>query len=80
MIIFKKIYRRTCFNKKVCKDTNIVPDKNTKYACKSLLLIHSIYNVLEDRKDNAYYPPILVEQCGSRVLLSTILLTKSVFL
>ena len=49
-----KTYRRTCFNKKGCKDTNIVvPDKNIKYECKPLLQIQSIYYVFEDNKDIA---------------------------
>ena len=58
-----KTYRRTCFNKKGCKDISINPDKNIKYECKPLLQIQSIYYVLEDKKHIAYYPQILIEQC-----------------
>ena len=59
-----KVYKRTCFNKKGCGDTHIVPDKKAKYECKPLLQIQSIYYVQEDKKDIVYYPQILVEQCG----------------
>ena len=62
------VYKRTCFNKKGCKDTSIVPDKNTKYECKPLLQIQSIYYVLEDKKDHVQYPQIFMEQCGYEIL------------
>ena len=63
-----KVYKRTCFNKKGCKDTSIVPDKYTKYKCKPLLQIQSIYYVLEDKKDHVHYPQIFIEQCGYEIL------------
>ena len=47
------VYKKTRFNKKGCRDIHIVPNKNTKYECKPLLQIQSIY-----------YPQIRVEQCG----------------
>ena len=59
-----KIYKRTCFNKKGCKDIHIVRNKNTKYECKSILEMQSIYYAQEDKKDTVYYPKIRLEQCG----------------
>ena len=64
-----KIYKRTRFNKKGCKGTSINPGKNTKYECKPLLQIQSIYYASEDKKDIAYYPQILVEQCGYKIFI-----------
>ena len=59
-----KIYKTTCFNKKGCNDDHIVPNKNTKYECKPLLQIQSIYYTQEDKKAIFYYPQIRLEQCG----------------
>ena len=58
------MYRRTCFNKKGCRDTNIVPDEKTKYECKPLLQTKSNYYVSEDKMNIAYCTQILVEECG----------------
>ena len=43
-------------NKKGCRDTNIITVEKTKYECKPLLQIQSIYYVTEDKIDIAYYP------------------------
>ena len=53
-----KIYKTTCFNKKGCNDDYIVTNKNTKYECKPLLQIPSIYYAQEDKKAIFYYPQI----------------------
>ena len=57
------VYKKTRFNKKGCRDIHIVPNKNTKYECKPLLQIQSIYYAQEDKKDIFHYPQIRVEQC-----------------
>ena len=63
-----KVYKKTCFNKKGCKDIIIVADENTKYECKALLQIQS-FCVLKDKEDIAYYSKILVEQCGYKIFI-----------
>ena len=59
-----KVYKRTKFNKTRDNDKHIVRNKNTKYECKPLLQIQSIYYAQDDKKDIVYYPQILVEECG----------------
>ena len=58
-----KIYKRTCFIK-IYEDDHIVPNKNTKYECKPLLQIQSLYYSKEDKKVIFYYPQMRLEQCG----------------
>ena len=57
-----KIYKGTRFNKKGCRGIHTVPNKNTKYECKPLLQIQSIYYAQEDKKHIFYYPQIRLEQ------------------
>ena len=57
-----KLYKRTCFNKKGCRNIHIVPNKNTKYECKPSLQIQSIYYAQEDKKDIFYHRQIRLEQ------------------
>ena len=64
-----KVYKKACFNKKGCKDFILVPDENAKDECKPLLQIQSIYYVLEDKEDIAYYPQILVAQGGYKIFI-----------
>ena len=59
-----KVYKRTHFNKKGCGETHIIPNKKTKYECKPLLQIQSIYYVQDDKKDTVYHPQMRLEQCG----------------
>ena len=59
-----KTYKRTCFNKKGCRDVHIVPNKNTKYECEPLLQIQSTDYVKLKIKNVFYYPQIQLEQCG----------------
>ena len=59
-----RIYKRTWFNKKGCRDIHIVANKNTKYECKLLLQIHSIYYEQEGKKNIFCYPQMRLEQCG----------------
>ena len=42
-----KVYKRTRFNKKRCKDIHIVPNKKTKYECKPLLQIQSMFKMIK---------------------------------
>ena len=64
-----KIYKRTCFKKKGCEGDHILPNKNTKYECKPLLQILSIYYSQEDKKHIFYYPQIRLEECGYKDLI-----------
>ena len=42
---------------------NIIPNENTKYKCRVLLQIQSVYYNMKD-KDIKYYPRVLIEQCA----------------
>ena len=64
-----EVYKRTRFNKKRCKDIHIVPNKKTKYECKPLLQIQSIYYVQVDKKNIVYHPQIRLEQCRYKDLI-----------
>ena len=64
-----KAYKRARFNKKGCRDLQIVPNKNTKYECKPLLQIQSIYYAQEDKKHIFCYPQIRLEQCGYKYFI-----------
>ena len=66
-----KVSNNTCFRKDKDNKTNIIPNKNTKYDCRVLLLIQSVYHRMKDKDilsdDNAdivYHIQVLVEQCG----------------
>ena len=54
----------TCFIKD--NKTNTTPNENTKYNCRILLRIQSVYYSMKG-KVIKYYPPVLLEQCGYRV-------------
>ena len=43
---------------------HIVPNRNTKYGCKQLLQIQSIFYTLEDKKVIFYYLQIRLAECG----------------
>ena len=55
-----KVSDETCFRKD--NTTNIIPNENTKYNCRVLLQIQSVYYSMKD-KDMKYYPQELIEQC-----------------
>ena len=57
-----KIFKRACFKKKDAM--TIILIINTKYECKSLLQIQSIYYPQEDKAAIFYYPQIQLEKCG----------------
>ena len=51
----------TCFRK---DNDNRIPSKNTKYSCRVLLQIQSVYFNMKDNKNGIrYYPQVLLEQC-----------------
>ena len=56
----------TCYRKNKDKETNTIPNENTKYKCRELLQIQSVYYNMKN-KDIKYHPQILLEQCGYRV-------------
>ena len=64
-----KVYKRTHFNKKGCRDIHSVPNKNTKYEYKPLLQIQFIYYAQEDKKDIFYHRQIRLEQCRYKAFL-----------
>ena len=56
----------TCFRKD--NKTNIIPNENTKYNCRVLLQIQSVYYSMKNKDNNdiVYYPQVLIEQCAYR--------------
>ena len=63
----------TCFRKDKDNKTNIIPNKNTKYNCRVLLQLQSVYYSMKDKyilcDDNdgiRYYSQVLIEQFGYR--------------
>ena len=66
-----KVSDKTCFRKSKGNKTNIVANENTKYNCRVLLQIQSVYYSTKDKDilsdDIKYYPEVLIEQCGYRV-------------
>ena len=56
----------TCFRKD--NKTSIIPNENSKYNCRVLLQIQSVYynmkgkDILND--DVKYHPQLFIEQCG----------------
>ena len=66
--IRSKEYLKTSVSDETCfreGKYNYVPNKNTKYTCRVLLQIQSVYFNMKDNKDDIkYYPQVLLEQCG----------------
>ena len=65
-----KVSNETCFRKDKDNKTNIIPNENTKYNCRVLLQLQSVYysmknkDILSDDNDDiVYYSQILLEQC-----------------
>ena len=61
-----KVSDEACFRKDKDKEINAIPNKNTKYNCRVLLQIQSVYYSMEN-KNIKYCPQVLIEQCGYRV-------------
>ena len=56
---------------------NPISDKNTKYICRVLLQIQSVYFNMKDNKDDIkYYPQVLLEQCGYIPFSNNVLIHK----
>ena len=54
----------TCFRKNKDKTANTTPDENSKYNCKILLQIQSVYYSNKDVvEDIDYYPQVFPEEC-----------------
>ena len=51
------MFNKTCFK------NDIIPNKNTKYDCRVLLRIQSVYYSMKDSDNITYYAQILLEQC-----------------
>ena len=58
-----RVSNETCFRKDKEKETNKIPNEKTKYNCRVLLQIQSVYYSMND-KDIRYYPQVLMEQCS----------------
>ena len=56
-----KVSDETCFRKDKNKTTNTVPNKKTKYNCRVLLQIQSVY--YDNNEDENYYPQIFLQNC-----------------
>ena len=62
------VFDETCFRKD--SKTNTIPNENTKYKCRVLLQMQSVYYKMKDIK---YYPQILIEQWGYRPFSNNVL-------
>ena len=57
-----KVSDETCFRKEKDKTTNIIPNETTKYNCRVLLQIQSLYYDNKDMLENEdYYPQIFLQ-------------------
>ena len=68
------VYDETCFRKNKDNKTNIIPNENTKYKCRVLLQIQSVYYSMKDKGilsddnyDIVYYHQMLLEARGYKV-------------
>ena len=65
----------TCFRKDKYKEINTIPNENTKYKCRVLLQIQSVYYSMKDKDilsddnddDIRYYSQTLLDQCRYKV-------------
>ena len=72
------VSNETCFRKDKDKETNTIPNENTKYNCRVLLQIQSLYccvknkDILSDDNDDdiIYYSQTLFDQCRYKVFSS----------
>ena len=61
-----KVSDETCFRENKDKTTNAIPKEKTKYNCRVLLQIQSVYYSKKDKdvlEDTHYYPEVLLEPC-----------------
>ena len=75
------VSNETCFIRDKGNKTNTIPDENTKYNCRVLFQIQSVYYSMEDKNilsgnndDIRCYPQVLIEQCGYRPFSNNILI------
>ena len=63
--LFKtKVSDKTCFRKDKDKTTNAIPSEKTKYNCRILLQIQSVYfNSKDLLEDIDYYPKVFLHDC-----------------
>ena len=59
--------------------TNIIPNENTKYNCKVILQIQSVYYNMEN-KDIKYYPQILLEQSAYKLFSNNMIIHPKLIL
>ena len=51
----------TCFTKDKDKTTNTIPNEKTKYNCRVLLQIQSVY--YNNNEDENHYPQLFLQSC-----------------
>ena len=56
-----KVYDETCFRKDKDKTTNTIPNEKTKYNCRVLLQIQSVY--YNNNEDEDYNPQVFLQSC-----------------
>ena len=56
-----KLADETCFRKDKDKTTNTILNKKTKYTCRVLLQIQSVY--YNDNENENYYPQVFLQSC-----------------
>ena len=66
-----KVSSETYFTKN--NKNNIIPNENTKYKCRVVLQIQSVYYSMND-KDIKFYPQVLVEQCSYKTFSNNVLI------
>ena len=64
-----RVSNETCFRKDKEKETNKIPNEKTKYNCRVLLQIQSVYYSMND-KDIRCYPQVLMEQCSYKTFFN----------
>ena len=66
-------YLKTILSNEAIFKDDMIPNENTKYDCRVILRIQSVYHRTkdEDEDDVKYYPQILLEKCAYRLPLKS---------
>ena len=73
-----KVSNETCFKKDKDNKTNIFANEKTKYDCRVLLQVQSVYYSMNNKDDIVYYPQVLLEQYGYRLFSNNKLIHSDV--
>ena len=63
-----KVSDETCFRKDKVKTVDTILDEKTKYNCRVLLQIQSVY--YNNNEDENYYPQVFLQSCRSTFIAS----------